>query len=86
MRTALVLGRDGIEEEGSHDELLAKQGVYYRLWNGLVSGKRCNAKGFSLGRSCPRSGLMRSVCRTFPFTGYLKPPHPTSDGGLGTFP
>ena len=35
----LVLGRDGIEEEGSHDELLAKQGVYYRLWNGLVSGE-----------------------------------------------
>ena len=35
----LVLGRDGIEEEGSHDELLAKHGVYYRLWNGLVSGE-----------------------------------------------
>lgn len=35
----LVLGRNGIEEEGSHDELLAKQGVYYRLWNGLVSGE-----------------------------------------------
>ena len=35
----LVLGRDGIEEEGSHNELLAKQGVYYRLWNGLVSGE-----------------------------------------------
>ena len=35
----LVLGRDGIEEEGSHDELLAKQGVYYRLWNGQVSGE-----------------------------------------------
>ena len=34
-----ALGRDGIEEEGSHDELLAKQGVYYRLWNGLVSGE-----------------------------------------------
>ena len=34
----LVLGKDGIEEEGSH-ELLAKQGVYYRLWNGLVSGE-----------------------------------------------
>ena len=34
-----MLGRDGIEEEGSHDELLAKQGVYYRLWNGLVSGE-----------------------------------------------
>ena len=35
----LVLGKDGIEEEGSHEALLAKQGVYYRLWNGLVSGE-----------------------------------------------
>ena len=35
----LVLGRDGIEEEGSHAELLARQGVYYRLWNGLVSAE-----------------------------------------------
>ena len=35
----LVLGQDGIEEEGSHEALLAKQGVYYRLWNGLVSGE-----------------------------------------------
>ena len=35
----LVLGRDGIEEEGSHEALLAKQGVYYRLWNGLVSAE-----------------------------------------------
>ncbi|MGN0708227.1 MAG: ABC transporter ATP-binding protein [Faecalibacterium sp.] len=31
----LVLGADGIEEEGTHEELLAKQGVYYRLWNQL---------------------------------------------------
>jgi ATP-binding cassette subfamily B protein len=31
----LVLGAEGILEEGSHDELLAKQGVYYRLWNQL---------------------------------------------------
>ena len=30
----VVLGRNGIEEEGTHDELLAKQGIYYRLWNG----------------------------------------------------
>ena len=35
----LVLGKDGIEEEGSHAELLARKGVYYRLWNGLVSGQ-----------------------------------------------
>ncbi|MDD6609956.1 MAG: ATP-binding cassette domain-containing protein, partial [Subdoligranulum variabile] len=35
----LVLGKEGIEEEGSHEELLAKQGIYYRLWNGLVSGQ-----------------------------------------------
>ena len=31
----LVLGADGIEEEGTHEELLAKQGIYYRLWNQL---------------------------------------------------
>ncbi len=35
----LVLGQDGIEEEGSHETLLAKKGIYYRLWNGLVSGQ-----------------------------------------------
>ena len=35
----LVLGKDGIEEEGTHAELLAQQGIYYRLWNGLVSGQ-----------------------------------------------
>ena len=32
----LVLGAEGIEEEGTHEQLLAKQGVYYRLWNGMV--------------------------------------------------
>ena len=31
----LVLGAEGIEESGTHDELLAKKGVYYRLWNQL---------------------------------------------------
>lgn len=31
----LVLGREGIEEEGSHEELLSREGIYYRLWNGL---------------------------------------------------
>ena len=31
----LVLGAEGILEDGTHDELLAKQGIYYRLWNQL---------------------------------------------------
>ena len=31
----LVLGEEGIMESGTHDQLLAKQGVYYRLWNQL---------------------------------------------------
>ena len=29
----LVLGGTGIEEEGTHAQLLAKGGVYSRLWN-----------------------------------------------------
>ena len=33
----LVLGADGILEAGTHDELLARQGVYYRLWNQIPS-------------------------------------------------
>lgn len=32
----LVLGKNCIEEEGNHEELLAKKGLYYRLWNGLT--------------------------------------------------
>ena len=39
----LVLGQDGIEEEGSHEQLLAKGGIYFRLWNGLVSEHVCDA-------------------------------------------
>ena len=35
----LVLGRDGIEEEGTHEQLLEHKGIYYRLWNGLLSGQ-----------------------------------------------
>ncbi len=31
----LVLGAEGIVEAGSHDELLAQRGAYYRLWNQL---------------------------------------------------
>ena len=30
----LVLGGEGIEEEGTHNELLAKKGTYYKLWLG----------------------------------------------------
>lgn len=30
----VVLGKDGIEEEGTHTQLLAKKGTYYRLWTG----------------------------------------------------
>ena len=39
----LVLGQDGIEEEGSHEQLLAKGGIYFRIWNGLVSEQMCDA-------------------------------------------
>ncbi|MBQ3385643.1 MAG: ABC transporter ATP-binding protein [Erysipelotrichaceae bacterium] len=31
----IVLGRKGIEEEGTHDQLLANRKTYYRLWNGV---------------------------------------------------
>ena len=33
----LVLGKYDIEEEGTHEQLLAKKGLYYRLWNGLTA-------------------------------------------------
>lgn len=29
----LVLTEEGIVEEGSHDELISKQGMYYQLYN-----------------------------------------------------
>ena len=32
----VVLGRNGIEEEGNHDSLLENKGTYFRLWNGIV--------------------------------------------------
>ena len=31
----LVLGAEGILEDGTHEELLEKKGIYYRLWNQL---------------------------------------------------
>ncbi|MBR2545091.1 MAG: ABC transporter ATP-binding protein [Erysipelotrichaceae bacterium] len=31
----IVLGRKGIEEEGTHNQLLANRKTYYRLWNGI---------------------------------------------------
>lgn len=29
----IVLGKDGIMEEGTHEALLSKEGTYYKLWN-----------------------------------------------------
>ena len=40
----IVLGSDGIEEEGTHEELLAHGGLYYRLWNGMVEGETIDNK------------------------------------------
>ena len=56
----LVLGKDGIEEEGSHAQLLAKKGIYYRLWNGLVSGT--DPFDFIFTANAPHS---RGVCHTY---------------------
>lgn len=33
----IVLGKDGISEEGTHEQLLKNHGIYYRLWNGIAS-------------------------------------------------
>lgn len=33
----IVLGKNGIEEEGNHESLLAHKGTYWRLWNGIAS-------------------------------------------------
>lgn len=48
----LVLSGDGIEEEGSHEELLKKRGSYYRLWNQLTGedGEKSNDSDCSGGR------------------------------------
>ena len=35
----LVLNADGIAESGSHEELLALGGIYYRLWNQIPTGE-----------------------------------------------
>ena len=48
----LELSGDGIEEEGSHEELLKKRGSYYRLWNQLTGedGEKSNDSDCSGGR------------------------------------
>ena len=35
----IVLSKEGIEEEGTHQELLSKKGIYYRLWNQIPERK-----------------------------------------------
>ena len=35
----IVLGKNGIAEEGNHEQLLAKKGIYYRLWNGIPANE-----------------------------------------------
>lgn len=32
----IVLGKEGIIEEGTHESLLAKEGTYYKLWNRMA--------------------------------------------------
>ena len=33
----IVLGKNGIEEEGNHETLLNQKGIYWRLWNGVAA-------------------------------------------------
>ena len=32
----IVLDKEGIEETGTHEELLKKEGIYYRFWNRMA--------------------------------------------------
>lgn len=32
-----MLGENGIEEEGTHEERMAKHGVYHKLWTGAAA-------------------------------------------------
>lgn len=41
----IVLGRQGIEEDGTHEELLKKKGTYWRLWNGVRETATAEAAG-----------------------------------------
>ena len=41
----IVLGRQGIEEESTHEELLKKKGTYWRLWNGVRETATAEAAG-----------------------------------------
>ena len=38
----LVLDKDGIEEEGTHEQLLERRGMYYRLWNRMAEADDVN--------------------------------------------
>ena len=38
----MVMEQGRIIERGNHEELLEKQGIYYRLWNGLVTESMYN--------------------------------------------
>ncbi len=36
----IVLGKNGIVEEGNHEQLLENKNVYYRLWNGIPANEK----------------------------------------------